>query len=181
MNKGVNAAHEDEGPIEIAVVGDLTEIEADVTEKLLLVPPQGECTLYFNSPGGSPHSAISLMTIMTSRGLNATGVVTGECSSAALWPLAACQRRIVTPYSMLLFHPLKAESEENISIVEAKEWVRYFHQLEVEMDALLVKFFPLDEKKLAQWMRPGRFITGTEFAEAGLAELIELKDFADES
>lgn len=168
---------EDE-PLDIPVVGDLADIEADVTEKLLSVPIGGECVLYFNSPGGSPHSAISLMTLIASRGLNATGIVTGECSSAALWPLAACQRRIVTPYSVLLFHPMKAESEENISIVEATEWVRYFHQLEVEMDQLLARFFQLSDERLGVWIRPGRFVTGPEFAEAGLAELMELKDFA---
>jgi len=43
------------GPLEIAIVGDLTDNEADLTERLLGVAPGGECTIYFDSPGGSPY------------------------------------------------------------------------------------------------------------------------------
>ena len=45
---------EDEKPLEIAFVGDLTDNESELTEKLLDVEPGGQCTLYFDSPGGSP-------------------------------------------------------------------------------------------------------------------------------
>ena len=80
-----------EGPLEIAMVGDLTESEAELTDKLLAVEPGGECTLYIDSPGGSPYCAMSLTSLIMLRGLRATGIVTGECSSAALWPFAACR------------------------------------------------------------------------------------------
>ena len=79
---------------EIAIVGDLTEHETELTDRLLDVPPGGRCTLYFDSPGGSPYCAMSLMTLIRLRGLHAVGVVTGECSSAALWPFAACQEQV---------------------------------------------------------------------------------------
>ena len=59
--------------IEIAVVGDLTENEEDICEKLLEVAPGGECTLYFDSPGGSSYTAISLLTLIAMRDLRATG------------------------------------------------------------------------------------------------------------
>ena len=51
---------QDEGPIEIAIVGDLTDNEADLTDRLLGVEPGGACTIYFDSPGGSPYCAMSL-------------------------------------------------------------------------------------------------------------------------
>ena len=92
-----------QGPIEIAFVGDLTDNEADLTDKLLSVEPGGECTLYIDSPGGSPYCAMSLVSLMMLRRIRATGIVTGECSSAALWPFAACKRRLVTPYSVCCF------------------------------------------------------------------------------
>ena len=95
-----------DGPVEISLVGDLTDNEGDLTEKLLNVEPGGECILYIDSPGGSPYCAVSLMSLILLRDLNATGIVTGECSSAALWPFAACRRRLVTAYSVLLFHPM---------------------------------------------------------------------------
>jgi ATP-dependent protease ClpP protease subunit len=165
---------EQEGPLEIPVVGDLTEHEADICEKLLAVPPGGECTLYFNSPGGSSYAAISLLSLIVFRELRATGIVTGECSSAALWPLAACQRRLVTPYSVLLFHPMRWQSEEAVQLYEAKEWARHFGSLEQEMDALLANFLGVSLHQVQQWMKPGRYVSGREFAQAGLAELVEL-------
>ena len=108
-------------PIEIAMVGDLTDSENELSSKLLDVQPGGECTLFIDSPGGSPYSGLSLMSLILLRGIRATGIVTGECSSAALWPFAACRRRIVTPYSVLLFHPMKWQSEEHVGLAEAAE------------------------------------------------------------
>lgn len=170
---------EPSGPLEIAVVGDLTEHEADITEKLLSIPPGGECTLYFDSPGGSSYCAIALLSLIAIRDLDATGIVTGECSSAALWPLAACRRRIVTPYSVFLFHPMKWQSDESVHLAEAVEWARHFGSLEGEMDSLLAHFFGLAPDKLAQWVKASRYVTGREFAAAGLAELLDLESLAD--
>ncbi len=45
---------ESEGPVEIALVGDLTDHESDITDRLLGVPSGGECSLFIDSPGGSP-------------------------------------------------------------------------------------------------------------------------------
>lgn len=164
----------DEGPVEIALVGDLSDHESDITEKLLSVPVGGECTLYFDSPGGSAYAAIALLTLLAIRELRATGIVTGECSSAALWPLAACRRRIVTPFSVLLFHPLKWQSEEHIGLSEAREWARHFGELEQDMDRLLANFLGVGYEQLMTWMQPGRYVSGREFAAAGLAELVDL-------
>ena len=163
-----------EPPVEIAIVGDLTDCESDLTDKLLEVPIGGECTLYFDSPGGSAYCAISLLSLISIRKLKATGIVTGECSSAALWPLAACRRRLVSPFSVLLFHPLKWQSEEHIGLAEAREWARHFGDLETEMDRLLAKFFGVPYEQIAAWMQPGKYVSGREFAAAGLAELHDL-------
>lgn len=159
---------------EIAIVGDLTDHEADITEKLLDIPPGGECTMYFDSPGGSPYCAMSLMTIMRLRGLKATGIVTGECSSATLWPFAACSRRIVTPFSVFLFHPMKWQSEEHVGLAEAAEWSRHFGELERGMDSLLAEMLGMSLKDINEWISPGRYVSGAQIAEAGLAELIDL-------
>ena len=167
----------EEGPVEIAIVGDLTDHEAELTERLLAIEPGGECTLYFDSPGGSPYCAVSLMTLIRMRSLKATGIVTGECSSATLWPFAACERRIVTPYSVLLFHPMRWQSEENVGLAEAAEWARHFGSLEKEMDELLASLFGVTVKEMDAWINPGRYVTGRELAAAGLAELIEFDKF----
>ena len=166
---------EDRGPPEIAVVGDLTDNEADLTDRLLGVEPGGACTIYFDSPGGSPYCAMSLVTLMRIRGIVATAVVTGECSSAALWPFAACRRRLVTPYSVFLFHPMKWQSEEHIGMREAAEWSRHFADLEREMDVLLAQLFGRQADLINTWIATHRYVSGREMAEAGLAELIGLE------
>ncbi|NIP86000.1 MAG: hypothetical protein GTO03_10730 [Planctomycetales bacterium] len=170
------AREEPEAPIEIAVVGDLTDHEGDLCDRLLSVEPGGECTMYFDSPGGSPYCAISLMTIILVRQLRATGIVTGECSSAALWPFAACHRRLVTPFSVLLFHPMKWQSEEHVGLAEAAEWARHFGELERNMDSLLADLFGVSLDKIDQWISPGRYVTGREISDAGLAELVNLRE-----
>jgi len=160
--------------VEIALTGDLGEHESEITDKLLSVPNGGNCTLYFDSPGGSAYCATSIMSVMLIRNLNATGIVTGECSSAALWPLAACRRRIVTPYSVLLFHPMRWQSEENVQLAEAAEWARHFAVLEKDMERLLADFFGVSHDLMASWVKPGRYVGGREFAAEGLAEIWEL-------
>jgi ATP-dependent protease ClpP protease subunit len=166
--------HDDDAAVEIAIVGDLTDSEAELTDRLLDIEPGGECTIYFDSPGGSPYCAVSLMTLIRIRNLKATGIVTGECSSATLWPFAACQRRIVTPFSVMLFHPMRWQSEENVGLAEAAEWARHFGQLEQDMDTLLAHLFGVDPEAMKSWINPGRYVSGRDLAAAGLAELIEL-------
>ena len=171
---------ESEGsPSEVAIVGDLTDNATELIDKLLGVEPGSKCTIYFDSPGGNPYTANSLVTMIRLRGLQATGIVTGECSSAAVWPFAACTRRLVTASSVLLFHPMKWQSEEQVGIREATEWSRHFSSLELEMDSLLIDLFGVAEDSsganlIREWCDGHRYVTGCEIAEAGLAELIAL-------
>jgi ATP-dependent protease ClpP protease subunit len=179
-SKRASTPHDEEeqeraGPLELAIVGDLTDNEADLTDRLLGVEPGAACTIYFDSPGGSPYCGMSLVTLLRLRGIRATAVVTWECSSAALWPFAACERRLVTPFSVFLFHPMKWQSEEHIGIREAAEWSRHFAELEQEMDVLLCDLFGRSADQINEWSRTHRYVTGREIAAAGLAELIDLK------
>jgi ATP-dependent protease ClpP protease subunit len=175
MARKHDARREDDGPLEIALVGDLTDNEADLSDRLLGVPPRGECTLYIDSPGGSPYCALALTALIRLRSIRATGIVTGECSSAALWPFAACTRRIVMPYSVLLFHPMKWQSEEHVGLREAAEWARHFAELEQDMDKLLVEMFGQAREQVAEWIASSRYVSGRELAATGLAELVDLK------
>jgi len=168
------AREEEAGPLEIVISGEFGEACTEIYEKILEVPVEGECTLYFDSPGGSSYAAIGLVSLLRIRKIQATGIVIGECSSAAIWPFAACKKRFVTPWSVLLFHPMRWQSDENIPVTEAAEWVRHYHHLNSEMDSLLASLFHTKPDLIAQWTHPGRFVTGSELAETGLAELIEL-------
>jgi ATP-dependent protease ClpP protease subunit len=174
-----DAGDEPAGPIELAIVGDLTDHEGEMTDRLLGVAPGGQCTIYFDSPGGSPYCAMSLVSLMRLRGIEATGIVTGECSSAALWPFAACRRRLVTPFSVFLFHPMKWQSEEHIGITEAAEWSRHFADLEREMDVLLADLFGVSGETIDRWIKTHRYVTGREMVQSGLAELVSLEPMAE--
>ncbi len=160
---------------EIAIIGEISEDNNGFFDSLLEVPPGGECIMYFDSPGGNAYTALALLTLMRLRNIQATGVALGECSSAALLPFSGCRARYVTPYSTLLFHPMRWESEDNIGIAEAAEWARHFTELEKKMDALLAEQFSTSVAQLEKWNRPGKYVTGPEIVEAGLAKMIGLE------
>ena len=63
------ANREVEGPMEIALVGDLSENQTSLCEKLLEVESGGECVLYIDSLGGSPYVAMAITTLILIRDL----------------------------------------------------------------------------------------------------------------
>jgi len=161
-------------PWEMVLSGDLTEKGGELLEKLIELPYGSSGTIFFDSGGGSAYAGLALASVIRLRGLRVTGVVAGECSSAALVPFAACDRRIVTAQSTLLFHPVRWQSDDDMQLEEAAEWARHFRVLEVSMDEVLSKFLNIPISQIISWSRPGRFLSGAEFAAAGLAEMVDL-------
>ncbi|MCA8985170.1 MAG: ATP-dependent Clp protease proteolytic subunit [Planctomycetaceae bacterium] len=157
---------------EILLAGDFNDQHIELLRTVVELPRNSRGTIYFDSNGGSVYTALSLMSLIRLRGLQATGVVLGECSSASLLPFAACCRRLVLPFSTHLFHAMKWESEVNVRLHEAAEWARHFREIEQRFDVLLSEMFGIDAEQLAAWTEPGRFVTGEELARAGIAELI---------
>lgn len=159
---------------ELAINGDLTDRQNDLLNALLEVPRNSRGTIFFDSGGGSAYVGLALASMIRLRGLRAVGVVASECSSAAILPFAACQERYVTAHSTLLFHPIRWQSEEEVRFEEAAEWARHFKILEDDLDRLIARMLNFDEKKLAEWTRPGRFVSGQEFVDEGLARMVDL-------
>jgi ATP-dependent Clp protease, protease subunit len=155
---------------EIAINGDLTDKQSELVTSLVEMPRRSRGTIWFDSGGGSVYVGLALCSIIRLRGLRVTGVVAGECSSAAILPFAACERRFVTAHSTLLFHPMRWRLEE------ATEWARHFKNLEGDLDRLLSRLFDFPEEKISEWTNPGRFISGPELVDAGLAKLIDMFD-----
>jgi ATP-dependent Clp protease, protease subunit len=160
-------------PWEISVCGDLTDGQAELLEHFTEVPRGSRGVIYFDSCGGSVYSGLAIGTLIRLRNLRVTAIVIGECSSAALLPFAACQQRLVTPQSTLLFHPMRWQSDEDVRLEEATEWARHFKDLETRVDSLLANLMNIPQETLAGWTRPGRFVTGTELAAAGIASLFD--------
>ena len=161
---------------EIAINGDLTDKQNELIASLVEVPRRSRGTIWFDSGGGSVYVGLALCSIIRLRGLRVTGVVAGECSSAAILPFAACERRFVTAQSTLLFHPMRWQSAEDVRLEEATEWARHFKNLERDLDKLLARLFDFPETKISEWTNPGQFISGQELVDAGLAKLIDMFD-----
>src|SRR5713226_27423 len=159
---------------EIPIVGDVDDWEREVVKALLEIPPRGECIFYIDSAGGSVFGALAVLTLLRHRQLEGTAIVLGECSSAALLLFAACRRRFVTPYSILLFHRMRWQSDKRVGSEEAFLWARHFEVMEKEMDDLQVRLFGAAEKQVREWTQGGHYVTGPQVVAAGLAELLEL-------
>lgn len=159
---------------EVVVSGELADKESTLHEKLVELPRNSSGLIYFDSCGGSAFVGLALASLIRLRGLKATGVVVGECSSAALMPFAACSRRYVTSHSTLLFHPIRWQSDEQVKLDEAAEWARHFRVMEADHDQLLARLFDCDAERIRSWNHPGRFVTGGELVDAGLARMLDL-------
>ena len=159
---------------ELVICGDLTDQQQELLSALIAVPRFSRGTIFFDSCGGSAYVGLALASLIRFRGLKATAVVAGECSSAAIMPFAACPQRYVSRHSSLLFHPIRWSSEEQVRLEDASEWVRHFRQMEADQDGLLAQLFGCPEELLAAWHRPGRFVSGQEMVDAGLAKMIDL-------
>ncbi len=159
---------------EIPVIGEVDDWEADVVRALLEVPSGGEVVFYIDSAGGSVYAALAVLTLLRYRKLNATAVVLGECSSAALLVFAGCKRRLVTPYSTLLFHRMRWQSDKRVASEEAYQWAKHFEEMEKNVDELQVRLFGAAEEQIRAWTSGACYVTGPELVAAGLAELLPL-------
>ncbi|MFH1300258.1 MAG: ATP-dependent Clp protease proteolytic subunit [Planctomycetota bacterium] len=168
-----HSAREKEPDWEIAISGDLGDKESDLVSRLVDLPRGTRGTIYFDSPGGSVYSGLTLASLIRLRKLNVAGVALGECSSAAILPFAACKHRFVTCYTTLLFHPVRWQSEDDVRFEEAAEWARHFKIMETDFDRLQAELFGCEQSLLDKWTRPGRFVSGPELVDAGLAQLID--------
>ncbi|QDV48130.1 ClpP family protease [Gimesia fumaroli] len=168
-----HSAPEKEPDWEIALSGDLGEKETDLVSRLVDLPRGSRGTIFFDSPGGSVYAGLTLASLIRLRNLNVAGVALGECSSAAILPFAACKHRFVTSYTTLLFHPVRWQSEDDVRFEEAVEWARHFKVMETDFDRLQAQLFGVDQILLDKWTRPGKFVSGQELADAGLAQLID--------
>jgi ATP-dependent protease ClpP protease subunit len=159
---------------EIAIIGDVDDWEGDVVKALLELAPRSECVFYIDSAGGSVYGALAILTLLKHRRLEATAIVIGECSSAAVLLFAACRRRLVTPYSILLFHRMRWQSDKRVGSEEAFRWAKHFEAMEKDIDRLQIRLFGTAEEQVMKWTQGGYYVTGPEVVDAGLAELLEI-------
>ena len=155
--------------LDIMLAGELDDRETDVCERILEAERHDQITIYFDSPGGSPYVGLALANLIRLRGLDARGVVIGECSSSAILPWAACSRRYLAPHTALMFHPMRWESDQNVTLREAAECARHYHQLEQSMDALIAQWLEVDLEQIKAWCEAPKFVSAEELIRLGVA------------
>jgi ATP-dependent protease ClpP protease subunit len=161
-------------PLEIALIGEVDDWEHDLVKQLLEAKPGRDCVFYIDSTGGSVYGALTVASLIRHRQLDCTGIVLGECSSASLLVFAACKKRLVTRYSTLLFHRMRWQSDKRVAASEAALWSKHFEHMEKEIDDLQARLFGNAEAQVRAWTEKGQYVTGSQVAEAGLAELLEV-------
>lgn len=154
------------------------QISTDTLSELMELKPGSSGHLYIDCSGGNSYTAVAITNLIRLRGLRLTATVLGECSSAALWPFAACIERRVASSSVLLFHPLSWESGA-LTPAEGEEWARHYVAWRRQSEQLLARLFGIDQDTLKGWTYPGTFFLGREFAKTGLAELLDLPDLTN--
>jgi len=158
--------------LEISICGEMID-RADFAERLLAIPARGNCTIYFDSPGGDAFTGLALANLIRLRGLNATGIVIGQCSSAALWPFAACQQRFMTGDSVCYFHDIQSVCDRPMTRRDAENFASQVGRLESQMNLKLVRLFGSGSAKLSEWIAASRYVTAQEMSAAGLVQLLE--------
>ena len=161
-------------PLEIPLIGEVDDWENDVVKELLEAKPKRECVFYIDSMGGSVYGALAVATLIRQRQFVCTGIVLGECSSASLLIFAACQKRLVTRFSTLLFHRMRWQSDKRVGAREATLWSKHFENMEKDIDDLQARLFGAADQQVRAWTEKGEYVTGLQLAEAGLAELFEI-------
>ena len=163
---------------EIALVGDLTDHEGRNYSQIARNSRHGgESSCISARPAAVHVAACRSCRCYCCAGCAPTGIVTGECSSAAAMTPLRPTRSLVTPYSVLLFHPMKWQSEEHVGLAEAAEWARHFGHLETEMDQVLAGLLGISAGRDQPLDEPGPvYRADASWPQAGLAELVEYQD-----
>jgi ATP-dependent protease ClpP protease subunit len=160
---------------EIAVIGELfEEAERDIVQAILETSAGSEVDLYIDSAGGSIYAALAVAALIRFRKLKARAIVLSECSSSAVLIFAACERRLVAPHSVFLFHRARWRSEKDVRTDEAASWAEHFLWLEREVDRYQAKLFGVDSTTLERWTQANRYVLGSELVSLGLAEIVEV-------
>ena len=93
-----------QGPVEYADDTIRIGIDHVVRNIRFLDKTQGDIYLFIQTDGGSVEEAVGLYDMIQQCTNDVTGVVFGECCSAGIYPLIACDHRYATKEAALMFH-----------------------------------------------------------------------------
>lgn len=96
-------------------------------------------TIYFNSEGGEAYTGSTLLSTIENSETPITGIVNGSmCMSMGLFLWMACHYRIVTKYSHVMYHTIRAGSETK-TLAEIEVTLQHYKYMQKVMDDLILR------------------------------------------
>lgn len=95
--------------------------------------------LHINCSGGHIHSCINIMDAIMSVTNHVAGYVSGFAASCGFDILQACDERLMTQYSQLIWHQPQLVNMEAKSLKDMEGWKIYYRNLSTGPDSLLRK------------------------------------------
>lgn len=137
-------------------------------------------TIRFNSPGGNVMTGLALYNLVKSHKGKVTGIIDGECSSAATLIFCGCKERITSSNGLMLIHGVSTFAEG-----KKENFEKYIEQIEM-IENQIVNIYKQTigedkEKQILKLMQEERYINSDEMVELGFAEKKEDVVYLDKS
>jgi len=114
-----------QGPIDYADDTIRIGIDHIVRNIRFLDKTQGDIYLFIQTQGGAVESAVGLYDMIQQCDNDVTGVVFGECCSAGIYPLIACDHRYATKEAGFMFHQNYTGIGEHLQHYDAQTRAEY--------------------------------------------------------
>lgn len=128
-----------------------------------------DITIRFNSPGGNVMVGLALYNLVKSHKGKVTGVIDGECSSAATLIFCACRERITSSNGLMLIHGVSTFAEG-----KKEQFEKYVEQMET-IENQIIEIYKQTigsekEKQILKLMEEERYINADEMLALGFAQ-----------
>lgn len=127
--------------------------------------------LIINSPGGHIIHAFAMYDALKGAPFRTTGIVVGECCSAATIVLQACHNRLMSPNSTFMIHvgtSFIGAKHHNEAVTDMKE----IDRMSRAADELVAKRAGIPLKKYRKLQIFGRYFTAQEAVEYNFADKV---------
>lgn len=144
-------------------------VKEEVNYILSEINPEDDLTVFLDSGGGDPDTAIAIRRAIAAHPGRTTLYIQGNCMSAATLLPGGFDEVITDPFSVWLFHNPKIDPDwvDDDEAAAMAQWIRIKKE---QMIALYQEDSGQDADTLKAWMKETKVISGTEAVEFGFAD-----------
>lgn len=125
--------------------------------------------IFSDCRGGAVLAGLAAANLL--RGHQGKAVVEATCAGAHLLPVAAIQRRFVTPYAQLGFRRTRAEAMGTAE--ELSRVAKQVDLIDTEMQNFLGKYLGVAPRIVGLWMQEGRWLDADDCLAHGIAQRLD--------